>query len=329
MPNGGWLDGSLNLLAGLESLRRISADGVPPVTVRLVDWADEEGCFGHSLLGSSAASGHLDPDHLLSLTGKDGRRLVDALAEYGVEAGRMSLCQSQLRTAVACLELHIEQGPVLEKMGLPLGVVEGTFGVERHTVTFRGQAAHAGSTPMAERRDAFAAAARLALEVRELAKRDGGVGTTGSITLQPGIVTAIAGEARLSLDLRHKESAGLASMLAASVESSATIAREEDVEVEWEPLWDIHPIPFDSELIALAEQAVREVSGSSTRLASGPLHDAASVARAGIPTVMLFAQSLRGLSHTKEEDTRPEHIELSVRALDRLTSLTLEKVSSS
>ena len=219
VPNGGWLDGSLNLLAGLESLRRISADGVPPVTVRLVDWADEEGCFGHSLLGSSAASGHLDPDHLLSLTGKDGRRLVDALAEYGVEAGRMSLCQSQLRTAVACLELHIEQGPVLEKLGLPLGVVEGTFGVERHTVTFRGQAAHAGSTPMAERRDAFAAAARLALEVREFAKRYGGVATTGSVELQPGIVTAIAGEARLSLDLRHKESAGLASMLAASQRS--------------------------------------------------------------------------------------------------------------
>ncbi|MCI0634416.1 MAG: hydantoinase/carbamoylase family amidase, partial [Actinobacteria bacterium] len=176
VPNGGWLDGCLNVLAGLEVLRRIAADGRPPVTVRLVDWADEEGArFGRSLFGSSACAGSMrDQEHLRTLRDRDGIALPDALAAHGVDLDRVAESRRQLETAAAYLELHIEQGPVLESLDLPLGAVVGTFGVERHRVVFTGQAAHAGSTPMEQRRDALAGAARLELEIRELAKRTGG-----------------------------------------------------------------------------------------------------------------------------------------------------------
>lgn len=331
VPDGGWLDGCLNVLAGLESLRRIASEGTPPVTVRLVDWADEEGArFGRSLVGSSACSGTLDPEReLRNLVDADGISLPDALAEHGVQLEKMKECGKQLENATAYLELHIEQGPVLEGLGLPLGVVLGTFGVERHSITFTGQAAHAGSTPMDRRRDALAGAAKLELEIREIAKRGGGVCTVGSVVTKPGIVTAVVGECTMTLDQRHLDADALASMLDEAKGASEKFAGEEDLELEWEPLWKIHPIPFDPDLIELADEAVTEVAGASHRLPSGPLHDAAEVARAGVPTVMLFAQSLRGLSHTKVEDTKIEDIEMSVRGLDRLAAKAIEHVSGS
>jgi beta-ureidopropionase / N-carbamoyl-L-amino-acid hydrolase len=210
-------------------------------------------------------------------------------------------------------------------MDLPLGVVLGTFGVERHLVTFRGQAAHAGSTPMDKRRDALAGAAKLELEIREIAKRTGGgaVCTMGGVVTKPGIVTSVVETAECLLDQRHLDAATLASMLDEAKTASERFAQEEDIDVEWDRIWNIQPILFDDALIELADEAIREVAGTSHRLPSGPLHDAAEVARAGIPTVMLFVQSLRGLSHTKLEDTKPEHLELSVQALDRLATKTL------
>ena len=333
VPNGGWLDGALNVVAGVEVLRRIAEGGTPPVTVRLVSWADEEGArFGRSLFGSSAASGTMaDQGELRERRDADGVRLEEALAAQGVALDRALDARRQLEGAAAYLELHIEQGPVLESMGLPLGVVLGTFGVERHQVTFRGQAAHAGSTPMDKRRDALAAAAKLALEIRGIAARtgDGAVCTMGSCVTKPGIVTSVVETATVLLDQRHLDGGNLAAMLAEAQEASERFAREEDVEVEWERVWRIDPILFDDALIELADEAVTEVAGQSHRLPSGPLHDAAEVARAGVPTVMLFVQSLRGLSHTKLEDTKPEHLELSVQALDRLASKTIERLASS
>lgn len=322
VPNGGWLDGALNVLAGLEVLRRLAGEGTPPVSVRLVDWADEEGArFGRSLLGSSACSGTMaDQEHLRTLTDRDGIALPDALAEHGVELDRMLEAGHQLDSAAAYLELHIEQGPVLESLGLPLGAVLGTFGVERHRIVFRGQAAHAGSTPMEQRRDALAGAARLELELREIARRAGGgaVCTMGGVVTKPGIVTSVVEEAVCLLDQRQLDAGTLATMLAEARAASERFAADERIDVEWEPIWSIQPILFDETLIGFCDEAIREVAGASHRLPSGPLHDAAEVARAGVPTVMMFAQSLRGLSHTNVEDTRPEHIELSVRALDRL-----------
>ncbi|MFL5944706.1 MAG: hydantoinase/carbamoylase family amidase [Gaiellaceae bacterium] len=333
VPNGGWLDGCLNVMAGVEVLRRIAADGAPPVNVRLVNWADEEGArFGRSLFGSSAAAGSMaDQNDLRVRKDADGVALPDALSEHGVDLDSALDARSELEGAAAYLELHIEQGPVLESMDLPLGVVLGTFGVERHQVTFRGQAAHAGSTPMDKRRDALAGAARLELEIREIAKRvgNGAVCTMGGVVTKPGIVTSVVETAECLLDQRHLDATQLAEMLSNAEAASRRFAEEEEIEVEWARIWNIEPILFDETLVELADESIKEVAGTSHRLPSGPLHDAAEVARAGVPTVMLFVQSLRGLSHTKLEDTNEEHLELSVRALDSLAAKTIERVAAS
>ncbi len=321
VPNGGWLDGCLNVLAGLEILRRVSAEygGRPPVTVRLVDWADEEGArFGKSLFGSSACSGTLDMDEARGLRDRDGIALPAALREVGIDFERVKECGRELRGAAAYLELHIEQGPVLLDLGLPLGAVLGTFGVERHAITFRGQAAHSGSTPMNRRRDAFLAAARMSPEIYAIAERNKGVCTIGSCTTKPGIVTSVVEECRITLDQRHLDPAALARMLLEAREAADRFAARGNVSVSWERIWHIEPIPFNGALVGMCEESIVETCGKAHRLPSGPLHDAAEVARAGVPTVMMFVQSLHGISHNKIEDTKEEHLELCVRAFDRL-----------
>jgi N-carbamoyl-L-amino-acid hydrolase len=331
VPNGGWLDGALNVVAGAEVLRRIAEGGTPPVTVRLVNWADEEGArFGRSLFGSSAAAGSMsDQDELRLLIDRDGVSLPEALAANGVDLDRAVEARSQLASAAAYLELHIEQGPVLESMGIPLGAVLGTYGVERWRITWTGQAAHAGSTPMDKRRDALAGAAKLALEIRDIAMRvgNGAVCTSGGVTCRPGIVTSVVETAEQLLDQRHLDATSLAELRRQAQEASERFAREENIEVAWERIWSIEPILFDPGLIDLCDEACREVAGVSHRLPSGPLHDAAEVSRAGVPTVMMFVQSLRGLSHTKLEDTHEEHLQLSVQALDRLADSTIARVA--
>ncbi|MDD5198431.1 MAG: hydantoinase/carbamoylase family amidase [Terrimicrobiaceae bacterium] len=331
VPNGGWLDGCLNVLAGLEILRRIAAQtgGRPPVTVRLVDWADEEGArFGKSLFGSSACGGTLDMDEARALVDRDGIALPDALEAQGIAFERVKESGVELARAAAYLELHIEQGPVLLDLDLPLGVVLGTCGVERHAITFRGQAAHSGSTPMNRRKDAFLAAAKMCPEIYRIAERHGGVCTIGSCKTEPGIVTSVAAECRITLDQRHLDAAALAAMHAEAREAAARFAAEGGVSVEWERLWHIEPIPFDPDLIELCDGAILETCGVSHRLPSGPLHDAAEVARAGVPTVMMFVQSLLGISHNKIEDTKEEHIEMAVAAFDRLADRTMAWIVS-
>jgi N-carbamoyl-L-amino-acid hydrolase len=327
VPNGGWLDGCLNTLAGVEVLRRISAQyhGKPPVTVRVVDWADEEGArFGKSLFGSSACSGSLDIDEARGLVDKDGIKLPDALEQVGIDFEKVKDCGKELKNAAAYLELHIEQGPVLLDQDLPLGAVLGTFGVERHAITFRGQAAHSGSTPMDRRRDAFLAAARMSPEIYEIAKRSGiGVCTIGSCTTKPGIVTSVVADCRITLDQRHLEADKLAAMHAEARAASERFAEESGCAVEWERLWHIAPAPFDPDLVNLCEEAIKETCGVSHRLPSGPLHDAAEMCMAGVPTVMMFTQSLHGISHNKIEDTKEEHLAQSVEALDKLAEKTM------
>ena len=325
VPNGGWLDGCLNVLAGVEVLRRFAEGGAPPITIRLVDWADEEGArFGRSLYGSSAASGALDVNEVRNLTDRDGIRLEDALRRVGIDLGCALEAKSQLRNAAAYLELHIEQGPVLESMNLPMGAVLGTFGVERHQITFTGQAAHSGSTPMVHRRDALGGVSKLHLAIRDIAVKHGGVCTVGRVETRPGIVTAVVGEATMTLDQRHLDAGKLAAMHTEARDASERIAKEEKIEVAWKKIWQIQPFPFHPKLIELCDESIRDVCGVSHRLPSGPLHDAAEVCRAGVPTVMLFVQSLYGISHNKIEDTREEHIAMSVRALDRLADRTVD-----
>ena len=329
VPNGGWLDGSLNLLAGLEILRRINTQyrGKPPVSVRLVDWADEEGArFGMSLFGSSACSGHIDLEEARRLHDKDGVALIDALAEHGIDFERLKDSGRELQNAGAYIELHIEQGPILLDLDLPLGAVLGTFGVERHAITFRGQAAHSGSTPMNKRRDAFLAAAKMSPEIYRIANHHGGVCTIGTCSTLPGIVTSVVAECRITLDQRHLNHDALAKMLEEARGSSEQFAKEGDVSVSWERLMRIEPIPFESELVSLCEEAIRETCGAVHTMPSGPLHDAAEVARAGIPTVMMFVQSLYGISHNKIEDTKEEHIEAAVIAFDKLAEKSIQRI---
>jgi N-carbamoyl-L-amino-acid hydrolase len=332
VPNGGWLDGCLNVLAGVEILRRIHTqyNGKPPVTVRLVDWADEEGArFGKSLFGSSACSGNLNLEEARTLKDKDGIALPDALRNVGIDLERAKESRGELKNTRACaaayLELHIEQGPVLLDLNLPLAAVLGTFGVERHAITFHGQAAHSGSTPMNRRKDAFLAAAKMSPEIYRIAERSGnGVCTIGSCTTNPGIVTSVVEECRITLDQRHLDPAPLARMLADAKTAAEKFAREGNVTASWERLWHIAPRPFNDELIALCDGAIRETCGQSYRMPSGPLHDAAEMAAAGVPTVMMFVQSLHGISHNKIEDTKEEHLELAVTAFDKLAEKVMK-----
>jgi N-carbamoyl-L-amino-acid hydrolase len=330
VPNGGWLDGCLNVLAGLEVLRRIDAqyEHRPPVTVRLVDWADEEGArFGKSLFGSSACSGNLDMDEARRLVDKDGIRLPDALAKVGIDLEKAKDSSRERANAAAYLELHIEQGPVLLDLDLPLGVVLGTFGVERHAITFRGQAAHSGSTPMNRRRDAFLAAGKMSQEIYAITSRHGGVGTIGSCTTKPGIVTSVVEECRITLDQRHLDAKALATSYAEARGASERFAKEGNVGVAWDRIWNIEPVLFDPKLLGFCEEAILETCGKVHKLPSGPLHDAAEVARAGVPTVMMFVQSLHGISHNKIEDTKEEHLEMCVAAFDRLVEKTIRSLT--
>ena len=323
VPNGGWLDGCLNVMAGVEILRRINEQykGKPPVTVRLVDWADEEGArFGKSLFGSSACSGQLDMAEARKLKDREGITLPEALKAVGVDFEKVKDSGQELKDAAAYLELHIAQGPVLLDLDLPLGAVLGTFGVERHAITFHGQAAHSGSTPMNRRKDAFLAAGRMSQEIYRITDKHGGVCTIGSCTTKPGIVTSVVEECRITLDQRHLNAKALAGMLADAKAASDKFAREGSVRVTWERIWQIEPRPFHPELIELCDAAIKETVPQSHRLPSGPLHDAAEACGAGVPTVMMFVQSLHGISHNKIEDTREEHLELCVTAFDQLAS---------
>jgi len=322
VPNGGWLDGCLGVLAGLEVLTDFAEryDGKPPVTVKLVDWADEEGArFGRSLFGSAAFAGKHTIEADRGRTDKDGVTLEAALAACGVDVERVGEASAEQKNLAAYLELHIEQGPILERLAKPLGVVLGSKGVERWAITFHGQEAHSGSTPMEVRHDALAAAAKLALEIRPIArKHPQAVATMGSVKTFPGIVTAVVGRCEATLDMRDLDAGVLAGMLAEARAASERFAKEEGCTVEWSKIWSIEPIPFHPEMIALCEQAIVETVDSAERLPSGPLHDAAEVARLGIPTVMMFVQSLNGLSHNRAEDTKAEHLEQAVVAFAAL-----------
>ena len=318
------------MLAGLEVLRGLARDGVPPCTIRLVDWADEEGArFGRSLFGSAAFAGKHSIEADRVRIDREGTTLEAALKACGVDVDRIGDCADERKDLMAYLELHIEQGPVLESLGLPLGVVQGTKGVERWALTFTGQEAHSGSTPMNVRRDALAACAKLALEIRPIAmKHPQAVSTMGSVKTFPGIVTAVVGRCEATIDMRDLDAGVLAQMLRETREASERFAQEEGCTVAWSKIWSIEPIPFDARLIALANEAVTEVAGTSHLLPSGPLHDAAEVARLGIPTVMMFVQSLRGLSHNKAEDTDREHIAQAVVAFDKLARKAIAAIKT-
>jgi len=324
VPAGGWLDGALGAMAAVGVLRAwASAEERPPRTIALVDWADEEGArFGRSLFGSSAAAGSLDPAELANARDADGRRAAAVLAENGVDLERVLECRSRLERLGSYLELHIEQGPVLEAEGIPAGAVTGCAGLERVRFVIRGRAAHAGTTPMDSRRDPGLVAAAAALRVEEIARREGGVGTVGGMSFDPGIATAVPGTVSILVDLRHPDAEPLARMLEAVREAIEAGAAERGCEVAEEPLWRIEPISFDPELVALARQACERVTGTAYELPSGALHDAASMAP-HVPTAMIFSPSIGGVSHAPEEDTAEADLAAAIESFGALVGLHL------
>jgi hydantoinase/carbamoylase family amidase len=324
VPEGGWLDGALGVMAALGVLRAwATAERRPPRTLALVDWADEEGArFGRSLFGSSAAAGTLDPNELAGAEDAGGRSAVEVLGENGIELRRVRDAGSRLTRVSSYLELHIEQGPVLEAEGAAAAAVTGCVGVERHRFVFRGRIGHAGTTPMDVRRDAGLAAAATALRVEEIARTEGGVGTVGSIAMEPGIPTAVPGTAAMLADLRHPEADGLAAMLDSVREAAAACAKERGCEVTEEPVWRIDPTSFDPELVALARRACDQVAGRDFALPSGALHDAAEIARV-VPAAMVFSPSIGGISHAPDEDTAEEDLRVAIGTFGWLSNAWL------
>ncbi len=335
VPSGGWLDGCFGVVTGIEVLRHYASRGeAPPVTIKVVDWADEEGArFGRSLFGSSAAAGTLRLDDVRSLKDRNGVALVDALRENGVDLEKVLDARQELARidARAYLEVHIEQGPVLESWKKSTGVVIGTFGVERHMIRFTGQAAHSGSTPIEMRRDAFLAAAQTALACRDIARKHskpgaGVVCTVGVVNVEPKFVTAVPGGCEISLDQRALDPAVLAAMHEDAHAAAAQAAKDNDVTVEWTHLWRIEPRPFDPTLLGFCAEALQEEMGEAPRLPSGPLHDAAEMVP-HMPVVMMFSSSARGLSHCKEEDTPEPHLVTTINAFLRLVDKTVAHVA--
>jgi N-carbamoyl-L-amino-acid hydrolase len=328
VPKGGWLDGALGVMAGLELLRSLAAEGTPPVTVALVDWADEEGArFSRSLFGSAASVGTLDLEVLRGLSDKEGNRLPEILAQHGVDIDRLDGARTRMADVKAYVEVHIEQGPILESMGKGICTVTGTKGIERERLIFRGQAAHAGTMPMEMRRDSFRAASRFALAIAEIGERYDGVTTVGHAQCWPGVVTAVAGETRITMDMRHIDAEALAAMFREAHEVAQAGAEAEGCSVEWEHIFRIPPMPFHPLLLEAARSAVREVEGHDVELPSGALHDASEMARE-VPTVMIFSSSTNGLSHTKEEDTPVDHLHMAVDAFDRTCRQAIDLIAA-
>jgi hydantoinase/carbamoylase family amidase len=322
VPNGGWLDGALGVMGGLGVLRAWASTGEkPPRTLALVDWADEEGArFGRSLFGSSAAAGTLDPEELANARDSDGLRAPGVLAENGVELERVLECRSRLQRIGSYLELHIEQGPVLETEGIRAAAVNGCAGVERIRFVISGRVAHAGTTPMDARADPGLVAAAAAISIEEIARAEGGVATVGGMTFEPGIPTAVPGTVSMLVDLRHREAEPLARMLASARETARTSAAQRGCDLSEEPIWRIEPISFDQELVSLAREACERVTGTAYELSSGALHDAASMAPL-VPTAMIFSPSIGGVSHSPEEDTAEQDLAAAIESFGALANL--------
>ena len=324
VPGGGWLDGALGVMAALGVLESWAASGErPPRDLVLIDFADEEGArFGRSLFGSSALAGTLEPVELADLRDAGGEEIGAVLGANGVQLDRAPEAHQRLRAIGSYVELHIEQGPVLAAAGTSCAAVSGCAGVERHLLTFRGQASHAGTTPMDVRRDAGLAAAESALAIERVANRHGGVGTTGRIELSPGVITAVAGGAELSVDLRHPESDPLADMLSEALAEAASIADARRCVFGGGPIWRIAPIPFDPGLVERAAAACGGAGGTTAPLASGALHDAAEMARR-VPAAMIFCASRDGISHAKEEDSDESDLLAGIEAFAALVAAAI------
>lgn len=328
VPNGGWLDGALGVISGLEVLRHFSeAQIVPQHSIYIVDWADEEGArYGYSCLGSSAASGSVNISEFTNRVDNEGIPFKMAISKHGLNIDTFTdahkTFQNKINELIAYLEFHIEQGPVLEQTNKDVAAVYGAAGVERYYIDFYGQSAHAGSFPTEMRQDAFLAAATASLKFRDLALKYNAVCTVGEVNVTPGVVTIVPGQCTISIDMRSINKDDLAAMLSEAQNISQTSAQQFDCTVSWRRIYSVSPQIFDSNLVDICKTAVAEEIGESNQMYSGPLHDAVEMNKL-IPTVMMFVMSKNGISHDKNEDTPINQLTTGIRAYLRLIDKVL------
>jgi N-carbamoyl-L-amino-acid hydrolase len=303
VPNGGRFDGALGVVAALEVLRAVKDAGLElPVALEAIDFTDEEGTLV-GLLGSYAVAGMLTPDVLGAPRG--GRdALVAALARAGLVEQRLADARRDPVTLAGYLELHIEQGPVLEGAGADIGIVTGIVGSRSFQLAFVGAAAHAGTTPMDARRDAALGAARFVAAAQSIVVEEfpGCVATVGRVETEPGAFNVVAARARLSLECRALEAERLGALERALLGRAALEAERARLELEVEPVGRWEPTPLDTDVQAAIERCVSELSLRALELPSGAGHDAqalATLTRGG----MIFVPSRAGISHQPAEHT--------------------------
>jgi allantoate deiminase len=316
VPRGGRFDGALGVLSGLAALRILKAEAFEPrQPLWLVSFNDEEGVrFGTGFLGSRSFLGDL------RLEEWHRRGVREAMADAGFEFDRLADARA-IDELGAYLELHIEQGPVLEQAGVDVGVVTGITGLLSLRVRLRGEANHAGTTPMAMRRDALVGAARIAVALRDEARsREDMTANVGRISVEPGGANVVPGLAEFTVDVRSPTAAGFAAAAAFAYSTIDEVAKEEWLEQEIEELHRLEPVPLDDELQGVLVRAASVEGASHLSMPSGAGHDAMILAR-HVPAAMLFVPSRGGVSHSPDEYTPPEQCELGARVLARALAL--------
>lgn len=305
---GGWFDGNLGVLGGLEVIETLERHGVAtrhPISVAF--FTNEEGArFQPDMLGSLVFVGGMGVEEALDVRDAGGARLGDELEAIGY-AGPVP-CPSAV-TPRAFVELHVEQGPVLEDEGITVGAVTGVQGISWTELTITGQSAHAGTTPMRLRRDPGHVAALIATTMRDVAMSMGGtqVATVGRLEFRPNLVNVVPAEVVMTLDLRNTDETLLREAEATVRAACDRIAAEEGVTVERRTLARFEPVEFDAEMIDLVEATAQRLGHSTLRMPSGAGHDAQMLARR-CPTSMIFVPSVAGLSHNIAEFTTPADV---------------------
>lgn len=314
VPNGGRFDGALGVVAALEVMRVAHERRIQTrLPLVLVDFTNEEGArFEPAMMASGVLAGRFTRDYVYARTDSTGRTFGDELARIGYVGAE----GNRLTEASAYLELHVEQGPVLDVENCPVGIVEGIQGISWMQATFTGEADHAGPTPMGFRRDALTAAARLITGVQAMARKmgDPAVATVGRIEVEPGIINVIPGSATLGVDVRHPQGEGLETLKAGVEELSREVAAAEGVAIHFEHLWTSPPTPFDREVIELLEEVARELGLKYRRMVSGAGHDAKYVAEFA-PAAMIFVRSRDGVSHSPKEHSEWDEIHQAAQLL--------------
>lgn len=314
-PTGGKYDGAYGVLCGLEIARALVENGRKPTrSLELVNFANEEGArFAPPMMGSGVFAGKLNLETMLNTTDFDGITIRSELANDTTS----NFPQRPNQPIAAYFEAHIEQGPILEAAGLPIGIVTGAQAQRWYDVAVAGFESHAGPTPMTHRRDALLAAAEVALAVEQIARAESpdGRGTVGTLSLTPFSRNVVPGSATLTIDTRHPSDERLDAMRDQLRQACKTVATSRDVEIDLREFWHTPAMPFAPDLLDSLEQAAQQRGVPTQRLWSGAGHDAVHMAAMGVPTAMLFVQTKDGISHNESESIQKEHAVVGCQVL--------------